>query len=83
MSDTLPDVLLIPELSTLLRLSTRTIERRLRAGVGLPPEMRRISREHRWLKADVLAWMQQPAGQPQVARRPHFRSHLRVAQGGR
>jgi predicted DNA-binding transcriptional regulator AlpA len=77
MSDTTPDVLLIPELSALLRLSTRTIERRLRTGVGLPPEMRRISREHRWLKADVLAWMQQPAGQPMPARRPHFRSHLR------
>jgi predicted DNA-binding transcriptional regulator AlpA len=77
MNDETPEVLLRADLAKLLRLSTRTIERRLRTGVGLPPEMRRISREHRWLKADVLAWMQQPAGQPMPTRRAHFRSHLR------
>lgn len=78
-----PDVLFIADLGRLLRLSTRTIERRLRLGIGLPPEMRRLGHAHRWRKADVLAWMAQPDGAPVPARRPHLRSHLRVAHGGR
>lgn len=83
MIDELPDVLFVHDLAQLLRTSTRTIERRLRLGIGLPPEMRRIGHARRWLKADVIAWMEERPGQQRPAKRPHFGSHLRVAQGGR
>jgi len=61
MSDQLPDVLFVDDLAKSLRCSRRTIERRLRAGADLPPEMRRIDSTHRWLRETVEAWKRAPS----------------------
>jgi len=84
MTNDLPDVLLIADLARLLRCSTRTIERRIARGLSMPKELRRLydtrGSRRRWAKDDVLAWLTRDDEQPKA--RPHFRSHLRVAQGG-
>jgi predicted DNA-binding transcriptional regulator AlpA len=75
MSD-LPDIVYIEHLAQKLDLSVRTLERRIRAGLSMPRELRRIGHRRRWAKDDVLAWLQAPTEQ-QPVRRAHFRSHLR------
>lgn len=60
MSDKLPDVILIDELATLLRCSRRTIDRRLAAKDNLPPRLPSIDNRHRWSRAAVEAWLQNP-----------------------
>lgn len=76
-----PDPMRLEHLAQALGLCTRTLERRLARGLSMPTEMRRIGMHRRWLKADVLAWATRDDEQPKA--RAHFRSHLRVAQGGR
>lgn len=60
MSDQLPEVLLVSDLAKLLRCSTRTIERRLRAKDNLPPRLPSIDSSHRWARATVEEWLQRP-----------------------
>lgn len=81
MSDELPPIVFIDDLARHLGLSTRTLERRITRGLSMPRELRRIGHRRRWAKDDVLAWLTRDDEQPKA--RPHFRSHLRVAQGGR
>lgn len=74
-----PDPMLIEHLAQALGLCTRTLERRLKRGLSMPRELRRMHNgsgsRRRWLKADVLAWATRDDEQPKA--RPHFRSHLR------
>jgi hypothetical protein len=80
MSDPLPDVLMIADLAKLLRCSTRTLERRIRAGRSMPKETRRIGHRRRWLKVDVAAWVtgeDAPAATTTTKRRAHLQSHLK------
>jgi hypothetical protein len=75
MTDALPDVMFIEHIAQHLGVCTRTLERRIRAGLSMPRELRRIGHRRRWAKDDVLAWLQPPSEQP--THRAHFRSHLR------
>ena len=77
MSDQLPDICFIQDIAKHLNLSTRTLERRIKGGLSMPRELRRIGHRRRWAKDDVLAWLQPPTEQAPPARRAHFRSHLR------
>jgi hypothetical protein len=76
-----PDPMTIDDLAQALGLSTRTLERRLRAGLSMPKELRRMhdarGSRRRWLKADVLAWATRDEAAEVPVRRAHFRSHLR------
>jgi hypothetical protein len=74
-TDDLPAICYIEHLAFRLGVTTRTIERRIKAGLSMPRELRRIGHRRRWAREDVLAWLQPPTEQPQ--RRAHFRSHLR------
>jgi len=65
----LPIVLRRQDLCALLRISARTLHRRLRAGVFPVPEIPNCP--GRWWRDDVLAWLR-----PQEAR-PRFFSHAR------
>lgn len=65
------DVLFIPDLMRLLRVSRRTLMRRLRAGgAGLPPRMPSPDNRHRWYRPTVEKWM---GGDIVGARRTFFR----------
>jgi predicted DNA-binding transcriptional regulator AlpA len=54
-------VLFITELAALLRTSRRTLERRLKAGDDLPPQLPAIDKRPRWTRAAVDAWLARPA----------------------
>ena len=51
--DSLGDVLLLDEVAEVLRTSTRTIKRQLRAGTFPIRRLEGIDKRHRWAKADV------------------------------
>lgn len=75
MSDQLPDICYIEHIAAHLDLSVRTLERRIKGGLSMPRELRRVGHRRRWLREDVLAWLTRDDEQPKA--RPHFRSHLR------
>jgi predicted DNA-binding transcriptional regulator AlpA len=76
-----PDPMQIAHLAQALGLSTRTLERRIRAGRSMPKETRRIGHRRRWLKADVAAWVtgEDAPAVTTTKRRAHFQSRLRRA----
>jgi hypothetical protein len=64
MSDQLPDVLFLDDLSRLLRCSRRTLEQARADRRPLPPEMPSLDKRPRWLRSTVEEWMRQTqAGQ--------------------
>jgi predicted DNA-binding transcriptional regulator AlpA len=77
MTDDLPAICFIEHIAQQLGVCTRTLERRIRAGLSMPRELRRIGPRRRWAREDVLAWLQPPTEQAMPTRRAHLRSHLR------
>jgi len=55
--DDLGDVLLLPEIAAVLRTSTRTIKRHLRAGTFPIPSLPGIDKRLRFAKADVARYL--------------------------
>ncbi|MCY4662887.1 MAG: hypothetical protein OXF93_24255 [Acidobacteria bacterium] len=57
-ADELPEVLLLDDVAALLRCSTTTIKRRLRARVFPVPPLPGIDKRPRWSKAMLLRWLE-------------------------
>lgn len=57
-TDGLPAVLLLDDVAALLRCSTTTIKRRLRARVFPVAPLAGIDKRPRWSKAAVLRWLE-------------------------
>lgn len=61
----LPRVLLLEDMARLLRCSTATIKRRVRAGVFPVPLLSGVDKKYRWSREPVLSWLatgQAPGG---------------------
>lgn len=56
----LPLVLFEQDICDLFGFCTRTLHRQLRAGVFPIPEMPKMTAQHRWSRADVLAFLANP-----------------------
>ena len=57
-TDGLPEVLLLDDVAALLRCSTTTIKRRLRARVFPVAPLAGIDKRPRWSKAALLRWLE-------------------------
>ncbi len=57
-ADGLPEVLLLEDVAALLRCSTTTVKRRLRAHVFPVAPLAGIDKRPRWSKAALLRWLE-------------------------
>lgn len=78
------DVLFLADLAKWVRMSTRTLARRLRAGTFPIPELPRLDHRRRWSNAVVTEWLAKEAHPvPDQVVKARHRQALRVVARSR